>query len=1011
MGTWSAADVTHLQSTSQFRPHIAAFYPDQTRRADHRSLAHGAGEATLSNGYPLPAGSTEQRQHAPYTLAATAESITCHPGAGHIEPHGAGLMPTAGSMEQNPYMHGQPAVATYTAGMRPVLELQKPQQQMRSPDELSQSCIRQQQNWQQQQQQQQLQERPSPDGLTAGSRGQHQRWQQQPQAARPVAGLSQDLEGFWRSPGEPSPSQGPAGVGADHTVRMVSSPHTGTGMPEVGLSPQQRASRGQMLEQSWTRTSQGLSRVPHPAGSHVPALKWDSAQHRPSHYDGMGLGATQSPFPISIDTARSMTFDGNDAETGPGGHSEQDPEPVSGWEQGHRTSQPSMRHVRQDQLTGDAPVHHGNGHSDGWLTIHAQPPQLVPHGTLRPGRIADPDVFSDKNAITTSPVSAMHCEFPAAAQQAHRQQQTAHGLEGNPHADWQRAGSWSGPPQHVARTISTLDPGHLLSASPLKSRAPSQRLHQASVDGSEAGLASDRRDQDETAQPESHQPDQQGSHGRMRAPQVSREQQDQELPYHYHEPCFTGDVDGIAIDEEADSASTFHGSHSHDRSSQERAQGLNGDEDADMGLPDAGSFTGSHDLASDASDEFMVYDYDLATGLTKGASLQQSGRISPQEAIGLEDIARNQAALQRSYAGSAASSASEHAGFSHSYSLASPKVQVDPASEAAMENVTPLLDLSREGLDSPVHHPAPPSPGIDRPVGCQVGRAARPAMTGSHSEPGLRERGMGSPSSAIMTSLESCPPDTGQKRKKSTSRVGASSFERAMLQPSQGQPAASQGEWGDGSPASAQSPTPHRSEDPLPEKGRPLGPTWAGQTASASASYMSPLQAGLTSGRHSEEWKLSDLSRKVPQSSLTHGTHLDSAARDRDAPAPVTAAYHLASGQLTPAQSSISVLQADPPAQSDAALGAVRLLGQGRAKDLERSPQASEGPPSSREPLHETGDSQQVKSGPLGAGLTAHDRGGDESSSATAPASPPPWDHSLSDQVRAILPVQPVLCS
>ncbi len=68
------------------------------------------------------------------------------------------------------------------------------------------------------------------------------------------------------------------------------------------------------------------------------------------------------------------------------------------------------------------------------------------------------------------------------------------------------------------------------------------------------------------------------------------------------------------------------------------------------------------------------------------------------------------------------------------------------------------------------------------------------------------------------------------------------------------QPGDERAPWDEDSPVSAESPMPHRSEDPLPQNGRPLGPTWGGQVSFTSGSHLSPLQAGLTSGRHSEEW-------------------------------------------------------------------------------------------------------------------------------------------------------------
>ncbi|KAK9817525.1 hypothetical protein WJX74_007435 [Apatococcus lobatus] len=191
----------------------------------------------------------------------------------------------------------------------------------------------------------------------------------------------------------------------------------------------------------------------------------------------------------------------------------------------------------------------------------------------------------------------------------------------------------------------------------------------------------------------------------------------------------------------------------------------------------------------------------------------------------------------------------------------------------------------------------------------------------------------------------------------------------------------------------ADSPVPQCSEDPLPLNGRPWGPTWGHQSASPTASHLSPLQAGLASGRRSAEWDQLSPSNAPSWAIASHAAEPSDCANHSHGLRPVDPDV-CPSGQIFKDPSNFRQFQAelDSTKGADSLPNVCPEAHEGTKWELSEVAQGSK---------HEANAKGQSQvDGPLGAGLSRHDAvqvsDGDGDDAAASPKSA--WDNSLSDQ-------------
>ena len=263
-------------------------------------------------------------------------------------------------------------------------------------------------------------------------------------------------------------------------------------------------------------------------------------------------------------------------------------------------------------------------------------------------------------------------------------------------------------------------------------------------------------------------------------------------------------------------------------------------------------------------------------------------------------------------------------------------------------------------------------------------------MGGSHSRDHDVAASALSAAASYQKESSTCPEQTDDN----CYSAGSTINEDALPQHNLMSPSGSQTE---DDPVLADSPIPGCSEEPLPQNGRPLGPTWGEQRTSTTTSHLSPLQAGLMSGRHSEEWAQLPFQDTASCSETNHAAGRHEGFREAHA--------GVVPGQFDegdPARGlggyrGVSMLSQTQP---DIGMGSNATLNAFLRKDTPSGAQGTALIPEGISNAEVGAVSEHTANGPLGAGMSFQGVGRSDGVLEATTASPSTvWEESISDQV------------
>lgn len=755
---------------------------------------------------------------------------------------------------------------------------------------------------------------------------------------QPVGRVSAELEPYWRSPAEgPCPQQ--------HARSSDCCPCTDTCLP----SPSSISATRSMVSEDRTdhvqrnayfRASNDPANMQH---WHHEAAKPDLGR-QPAHdaqlAEGVGMEAEGPPeLHLSRQLAGSAYYV----------HEQQhisEPAPVSALHQ-HQSTRRS--HDWQHHAVCAATAMNS---SDRRLVQHDLPSTADQTSHHESGTALDTssrDTMSPQEASQQDLSQPMHVSLHRSGSAFESTLQTSTGLgsliqmQSDANVVLNSSSGLHRRPLPLIRTLSDHDPGHLLSASPLKSRHVSQQPRQHSNrEPSDAFLT--------------------------QGPELS------ESPGRHS--------NGTAVSE----ASSTDGFHHNEQEHGVEEAGPEHAADADIRMEAGHSPTDSQELASDGSGESMVYDFDVGGKPGQGVRLLQPANNGFQPLPdSLSPACLNSPASLDSKPGSLGCSHSpdDHAKDSSVSSADSHPQAISPIQNHGSHTTAQQL---------PSRGPScPPKQATGRSEASHV--EAPPKQLSSRAQPPQKVEPSGHPEGYLHEDDDKHPPSTDSLTIEDALQCNENVRSHASACQAEARPATME------SPLpQIESPVPHCSEDPVPRNGRPLGSTWGDQKASTTSSHFSPLQAGLTSGRHSEEWAHLPSRGPASWSESSHAAHPHVDTRGAEAAGSDFVQDH-ALDRFREEQAN-PVLRQHPATSS---MDADALSGAHTVEEVHGAAQQAGfvGVVHSREGANDGGSIQM--SGPLRAGLSAQEAG---PSSAWGPleghASPgPTWHDSVSDQVSS----------